>query len=329
MALNMNDGVEQKRSADESSLSKWTGAVICLLLIAVRAIAGVGDSISGSIGLALALLLILVGVVWAIKGPERLLRLSELYLWLAFTLSLGFLEALANRVAGLIGESGLTVFRLVATAHMGVIVLALWALGAWSRDAGRAAAGLLIVGAAIFWVGATTFPGMSLEEIAANRAAHMWTSGTFLLAVFITLAGLALFTLALREAGDRVLSVLGLLAFAFGSVFWTMHVAFRLTVMAWAAEEFSRTAMSPAWFQPWRDWSGLLFGIYSVLANLALVAYGGAILETGLLARWAGWTCVVLGLLAAPFFGPPLFIHIAPWLVGILLVRQARLWRTA
>jgi hypothetical protein len=31
---------------------------------------------------------------------------------------------------------------------------------------------------------------------------------------------------------------------------------------------------------------------------------------------------VVLGLLAAPFFGPPLFIHIPPWLVGILLVRH-------
>jgi hypothetical protein len=315
----MND---QNRSSDESAWSRWAGAVICLLSVVVRALAGVGDSLRGSIGLVLALLLILVGVAWAVRGPERLRRLSELYLWLAFALSLGFLESFANRVAGWTGVDGLTVFRLVAAAHVAVVVLALWALGAWSRKAGSSAAGLLIIGAVIFWVGATTFPGMTLEEIAANRPAHMWTSGTFLPAVFITLAGLALFTVALREAGDRVLSVLGLLAFAFGSVFWTLHVAFRLTVMPWAAEEFSRTAASPAWFQPWVEFSGLLFGIYSVLANLALVAYGGAILETGLVARWAGWTCVVVGLLAAPFFGPPLFIHVPLWLVGILLVRR-------
>lgn len=317
----MTDGVEPKRSLDESALSKWAGAAICLLLTVVQRLGGVGR--------ALAPLVILVGVVWAVKRPERLLRLSELYLWLAFPLSLGLLEVLAYRVGGVIGVDGLTVFELVSTVHVGVVVLALWALGAWSREEGRAAAGLLIVGAVIFWLGATTFPGMSLEEITANLPAHLWTSGTFLLAVFITLVGLALFTLALREAGDRFLSILGLLAFAFGSIFWTMHVAFRLTVMPWAADEFSRTAMPPAWFQPWRNWSGLLFGIYSVLANLALVAYGGAILETGLLVRWAGWTCVVLGLLAAPSFGPPLFIHLTPWLVGILLVRRAKLWRTA
>lgn len=328
--------VERRSSSDESALSRWAGAAICLLLVVVGIIEQLG-AIGASVAHALSLLLILVGVVWAVKGPEKLLRLSELYLWLAFVLSLGLLEVLAHRLAGLIGVDGLAVYRLVSTAHVAVVVLALWALGAWSREEGQAnsnpyparlAAGFLIVGAVIFWVGATTFPGMSLEKIVANRAAHLWTSSTFLLAAFITLAGLALFTLALREAGDRFLSVLGLLAFTFGAVFWTIHLAFRLTVMLGAAEELSRTAVPPPWFQPWTDWAGLLFGIYSVLAYLALVAYGGALLKTGLLAGWVGWTCVVFGLLAAPFVGPPFIIHIVPWFVGILFVRQARLWRT-
>ncbi len=330
--------VERKSSSDESALSRWAGAAISLLLVVVGIIEQLGGAIGDSLEHVLTPLLILVGVVWAVKGPERLLRLSELYLWLTFVLSMGLLQVLAHRLAGLIGADGLTVYRLVSTAHVVVVVLALRALGAWSREEGQAnsnsyparlAAGLMIVGAVIFWVGATTFPGMSLEKIVANRAAHLWTSSTFLLAAFITLAGLALLTLALREAGDRFLSVLGLLAFTFGAVFWTIHLAFRLTVMLAAAQELSRTAVPPPWFQPWTDWAGLLFGIYSVLAYLALVAYGGALLKTGLLARWVGWTCVVFGLLAAPFFGPPLVIHIAPWFVGILLVRQARLWRTA
>ena len=69
-------------------------------------------------------------------------------------------------------------------------------------------------------------------------------------------------------------------------------------------------------------WAGLLFGIYSVLAYLALMAYGAALLQTGLLVRWVGWTCLVFGLAAAPFFGPPLFIHVMPWFVSILLLKQ-------
>ena len=92
--------------------------------------------------------------------------------------------------------------------------------------------------------------------------------------------------------------------------------------MLWAAREFARTGAPPPWFEPWSTWAGLLFGIYSVLAYLAIMAYGAALLQTGLLARWIGWTCLVFGLLAAPLVGPPLFIHVMPWFVGILLLKQ-------
>lgn len=324
--------VERNSTSDESAPSKSTGAAVCVLvLLVVVGITKEMGVISASFEHALSLLLMLIGVGWAVKGSEKLLRLSELYLWLAFILSLGLLQALAHRLAGLIGLDGLAVYRLVSIVHVIVIIAALWVLGAWSREEGQAnansyparpAAGLLIVGAVVFWVGAATFPGTALEKILANPAAHFWTNITFLLAAFITLAGLALFTLALREAGDRFLSVLGLLAFMFGAVFWTIHLAFRLTVLVGAAQELNRTSMPPPWLQPWRDWAGLLFGIYSVLAYLGIAAYGGALLKTGLLARWVGWTCLVFGLLAAPFVGPPFIIHIMPWFVGILLVRQ-------
>lgn len=65
-----------------------------------------------------------------------------------------------------------------------------------------------------------------------------------------------------------------------------------------------------------------------MLAYLGLAAYGGALLKTGLVPRWAGWMCVVAGLLAAPLGGLPLFIHVPLWLVGLLVLRD-RAPRTA
>jgi len=317
-------------SAKLAVASQWTGAVICVLLVAI----GIAEhqlGLPASIGHSLSVLLILAGVAWALKGPQRLRRLSELYVWLAFVLSLGLYEVLSNRIAALIETDRFVVYCVVSAIHLLLIIVALGLLGAWTHgktpaeaksQLARLAAGLFIVGAVIFWIGATSFPGMRLEGIAANQPGHFLTSGTFLVATVITLAGVTLFTLVLRDAGDRVLSALGLVAYLFGAVLWTVHLGFRLTVMIWAAQELTRTGMAPPWYEPWRTWAGLLFGIYHVLAYLALVAYGAAVLKTALLARWVGWICIILALVWLPFFGAPLAIHVVPWLLGVLLLRH-------
>ena len=306
-------------------MSKWMGPTVCGLLVAV----GIGQYaklVGPAAGNTISLLAIAGGVVWALAGGERLRRVSGLYLWLAFPLS-GLLEALSARLAGPVGSDTLTVYRIVSAAHLLLIIAATWALGSW-RDAddksypARLAAGLLLVGSVIFWSGATTFPGMTMAKIAAQGPAHMWTSGTFLLATVITLAGLSLFTVALHEAGDRFLSLLGLLAYMLGAVFWTIHLVFRLTVMPWAAAELQRSGVPPAWFEPWRNWAGLFFGIYHALAYLSLIAYGSALLRTGLLSRAAGWMCIVFGACALPWFGPPLLIQVMPWIIGTLVLTR-------
>ena len=122
---------------------------------------------------------------------------------------------------------------------------------------------------------------MSVERIAANLEAHFLTSGTFLLAALLTLPGLALLTVALRGTRGHVLSVMGFLGFFFASVLWTIHLAFRLTVLVWAVDQPSAADGGPAWLAPWVDWAGLLFGLYSVLAFLSIAAYGGALPQSG------------------------------------------------
>ena len=328
--------VERNNPSDESSASKWVGPAISVLLVILVATTE-RDGIRPSLGQALSILLMLVGVAWALKGSDKLRRLSELYVWLAFILSMYHLQVLAHGLAGWMELDTIDVFRPVATGHVLVVGAALWVLGAWSGEDGRAhanaypthvAAGLFILGAVVFWVGARTFPGMTLEQIQAHPEGHLWTSINFLLATVITVVGLTLFTLALREAGDHVFSLLGLLGFTFGAVFWILHLTLRLTVMVQAAQEWTRTSVVPEWFEPWRDWAALLFGIYTVLAYIGLAAYGGALLKTGWLPRWVGWMCVVAGVTAVPLGGLPLLIHVPLWLVGILLLRQRRPWRT-
>ncbi len=287
--------------------------------------------ISAAIGYAISVVLIMAAVTWTVRGSEKVRGLCELYLWLAFILSIYHLQVLSHAVAGRIGWNDIDVFRPMAVAQVLGVCAALWRLGAWSSDretAGsnsspaRVAAGLFILGAVVFWLGARTFPGLALDRIQANPAGHLWTSANFLLATIITLVGLGLFTLALREAGDRTLSAVGLLIFAFGAVFWTLHLTVRMTVMVQAAQEWATTSSPPEWFEPWRAWAALLFGLYSVLAYLGLAAYGGALLTLGWRPRWAAWTCVFAGMFAAPLGGLPLFIHVPLWMVGIVLLTQ-------
>jgi len=312
------------------ALWQWPGAVICVLLVIVG-IAEYALGLPNFVVNTLSLLLILSGVAWALRGPQRLRRISELYLWLAFVLSMGLYQVLSNRIAALIETDRFVVYCVVSAIHLLLVIAALGVMGAWTHgktpaesrsQPARLAAGLFIVGAVIFWIGAMSFAGMRLEGIAANQSGHLLTSATFLVAAVITLAGLTLFTVVLHEAGDRSLSILGLVAFFFGAVFWVIHLDFRLTVMVWAAGELSRTGVPPPWYEPWRNWAAVLFGLYHVLAYAALAAYGGALLRTGLLSRWVGWTCIIFALVFVPFFGPPLTVHVVPWLVGILLLRR-------
>ncbi len=322
--------VESKSILADPGIYDWVGAALLVPLLIVAAFREEGI-IDNALANSLSLIFILSGVVLAFVGQEKLRRLCELYLWLAFILSLSLLQIAAESLAHWLEVEELVVFQVLAVVHVVIVMATLWVLGAWSQREkaahsyiARLAAGLLIVGAVVFWVGARTFPGMTLEAISSNPGGHMWTSASFMIATFITLAGLGLFTGCLRKAGDHILSVFGLFSFAFGSVFWIVHLTFRLTVMFQVAEEYAQNASQPQWFQPWNDWAGLLFGIFNVLAYLGIVSFGGALLHTRLLARWVGWTCVIVGFLAAPLFGPPLFIHTVFWVIGILVLRQRK-----
>lgn len=324
---------DTKESRVGTALPKRAVLALCILLLAVARMRST-TTLTDSLANGLSGLLIAAGVALALRGPDKLRRLAELYLWLAFIVSLSLLKILTDALAQQLSLDPLATLQTAGVVHAVIAAACLGILGAWLPASARPqthsyparlAAGLLIFGAVVFWIGARTFPGTDLPSVAASLGGHLWTAGNFLLAILITLIGLGLLTQTLRNAGDRTLALLALATITFGSVFWVLHLAFRLTVMRTAAEELTATGAVPSWYLPWIDASGLLFGLFSALAYLAIAAYGGAVLRTRLLPRWLGWTCLVVGLAAAPTFGPPFFIHTVLWIVGMTVLTAPRL----
>jgi hypothetical protein len=122
------------------------------------------------------------------------------------------------------------------------------------------------------------------------------------------LLGFTLLTQLLRDAGDRVLPSLGLMSYALGTVFIVL-VEVNL-IMG-------------------RQYQGEFATVYVVLAYAGQVAFGAALLRTGLLPRWLGWLTIMynVGWFAGFYvlnypYGPgyyPLWHLMMPFVIGIAL----------
>jgi len=133
-------------------------------------------------------------------------------------------------------------------------------------------------------------------------------------------------TVLFRDAFDRTLSSLALIAWLFGDVLMVIYIAFPLGIAPVAAQETARTGVVPDFYVQLTLWTQPLFVIYTILAFSALAAYGEAILSTRVLPHWVGWLALVYalaGLVLAGFTAgnvPPFLHHLMPILIGVLLL---------
>jgi hypothetical protein len=152
-----------------------------------------------------------------------------------------------------------------------------------------------------------------------------WATISFIGGFLVTLAGLTLLTGLLRGAGDPGFSAVGLLAFACGTTLWVIILAARLTVDPWAGKELAANGSIPGVYAVVSAWNGAMFVIFSVLAFAGMMAFGGAILATGLLPHWLGWTTVIysaagLVILAFTRDSLPIMHLLMPAVIGIALL---------
>lgn len=203
----------------------------------------------------------------------------------------------------------LTITAILAIAA-GLALLS--AIAAQGLSARTAAASLLILCFVVFTFGGVLFMGRAfLKWPIAETSSHLlWERGFVICGVLATVLGLALLEDMLRAAGEPVLSRLGMMTYLFGAVI----------VVAAETAYLSK-----------RDWIYPQIVLYVVLAFLAQAAFGASLLQTGLVAGWAGWAAILwnLGwLLVMLIVRPrdiyfPVLHHVAPLIIGIALLVQS------
>jgi hypothetical protein len=124
----------------------------------------------------------------------------------------------------------------------------------------------------------------------------------------------------LEEAGGGVIVELSLAVLLVGLTLWLASLVFRITVTTAAS-----MGEQPVGFATASAWAGGLFIGWSVLANVAVIGLGTAIVESGYPASWPGWTSIALAAamlaqLAATRDALPALYHVGPLLVGLALL---------
>jgi hypothetical protein len=164
-----------------------------------------------------------------------------------------------------------------------------------------------------------------LLAVAKNPIAWRWANIFMGAAVVVLVAGLTMLTTILEEAGEHGLSHLGLAGFLLAAVLWVIFSAFRASVTISVAKETATTGSVPPYYEVLAQWGFTLFYIYALVGFLALAAYGGSLLQAGLLPPWAGWgtilfSMVTLASLLISGDALPAYHYLPPLLIGILLL---------
>ena len=195
---------------------------------------------------------------------------------------------------------------------------------------------VLVAGLVVFLVGAGGWKlayqqplPQALPVIHLDRRRRAWIHLWMIPAMFLTSAGVFALSVALHDGTAIVLSLMAAVVYALGAVCWVASLAFRLTVVPWAAEQTVECGRLPEGFAALDGWAGSLYEVHMLSAYVAFAILGGAVLADGVLPRWAGWCGIVGGLgFAGGFlatrragpFNPPAWAHLYPALLGLLLL---------
>jgi len=165
---------------------------------------------------------------------------------------------------------------------------------------------------------------------AAQPSLFQWSFSLFVIGTIVTPLGLAMLTRLLQDAGDRTFSSLGLIVALFGAVLWVIVLSLSLGLGLLAGQDTARTGVVPGYYESGHVVFQPLLVIYTLLTFAALLAYGGAVLNTRVLPHWVGWVTIaytLLNLVTTVFSGgvaAPFVHYVMPMVMGILLLRRSQ-----
>jgi hypothetical protein len=268
-------------------------------------------------------------------------RVSQVFLWVVPLLPI---PMLAYR------PGGLKLYTVACATQVLLMTVAVWILAADSIKSSTAdRRALLLPGAFLIacWASATLAANMGPPPRAAvwalTRTDQHIRYVALLVAGLLARAGFGLLTTKLRQAGERVFSVLGLSAATISTVLFTLFTLFALTIVDLRVMEEVSSGKAPEWWPPlhalWESWLVL----YAVLTYLSASLYAMALGNVGLLGKFGRIVFVLLGaiaaalaLIAVSLLNPgatlvhglfvliiPAIPFILPYLIGVSLVRRA------
>jgi hypothetical protein len=270
-------------------------------------------------------------------------RISVAYLWLAL---LTFpLFAVIREKAGLAGVVG------IGLAHLALLATAIGAWGAAEEKPEaathrllRLASLLLMMGAAVVWIGAgihpgtaafsrgaAAYPGADFLNFPAPRADWRFNTAALAAGALLTLAGFAVLTARLWKARERLYSSVGLAMFFLAAGVWLADCGSRWLLFEPTAEEWRSVGEFGLVLPPWLEigrygFFRILHLAYMTLAYLAIAAYGVALAKTAWVGKTWGRAFAALGFagvfLKVSFLNISLFVNFLPYLMGLLLLRR-------
>lgn len=260
-------------------------------------------------------------------STKRRILISHIYLWSLPILSVPILYLIKN-------NTGLTFYLMLVITHLSFTSVSLYQLRPKDlTDTSKimlVSAYLLILGATCTFISATTFPTTALTAISSDKFGHYWTSSGFFISEIMFLSGLMYLNNILESRGIRVHKI-GYLLMLIGGVLWLAHLAFRLSIMAWSADQLSQSGEIPDGYEMMTLWAGSFYVSYMTLTYLGFIAYGLAFLRIHTLPKWLARTTLIFGIVTPLLFGlgigpfrMPIAIQIIPWLIGIYLIKHVR-----
>jgi hypothetical protein len=196
----------------------------------------------------------------------------------------------------------------------GLLLMALEAVG-WTRGGYNSA----------FW----RLPlGEKLDHVAKHRWEWWWISTLSVAGLFLMSGGIFGLSYLLADAGEPVLAYVALGGYVVAVMAWVIGVIVQGAAVAEAARQQSDTGVTPAWIHPF--WGGAFAAeiLWIAGSGLAYALMGLAVLQTELLAGWAGWFSIVVGSLTAVIVlvardGFPQLGYFPPAALGIALLIES------
>ncbi|MDX1467906.1 MAG: hypothetical protein R3258_01050 [Acidimicrobiia bacterium] len=167
-----------------------------------------------------------------------------------------------------------------------------------------------------------------LDQIGEKNREWWWVAGWSVVGVVLMTGGLVSLAALLGEAGEPALSFSGAGVYLVAMAAWMFGLAVSYAAMSEAAKQKRATGETPSWVAPLGSAAYVSEVTWVIAANLAYILVGVAVLATGLLPSWAGWSAVGIGaglavLVALTRYAFPQMSDLAPFALGVAAILEA------